>query len=192
MKKSSNAIIKAISNRKRLEILEYIKQETFVIKSDILKHFDLKRASLDFHLAVLEEAGLIGIKEIKMKARKYVFIYQKADWEISITETETALIQDLLPSKISEDDFGKLTDSFWVESKVIKDPKIIKNVLSSFAIKMGGEPTEYLCERCGIDPGIMKCSKCHLLFCIECAKIINKTDGRKVVLCFNCIANQFS
>ena len=56
-------VLKAISNKKRLEILECIQEEKFLIKGELIDRFNLQRAGLDFHLSALEEAGLIGLLE---------------------------------------------------------------------------------------------------------------------------------
>ena len=189
---SFEAIFKAISNTKRLEIFTYIQNEKFLIKTELITHFNLQRAGLDFHLASLEEAGLIGLLEIRIKGRKFVFVYPKATWKIDLEPVETASLGDSIPPEISEDDFHKLAEGFWTDTSSIKNPQTIKKVLSSLATRLGSEPSEFNCHRCGNEPGIMKCSECLELYCIECAEIIQKTDGRKVALCYDCIADQFS
>lgn len=185
-------ILKAISNKKRLEILNYIHEEKFLIKNELITHFNLQRAGLDFHLTALEEAGLIGLAEIKIKGRKYVFVYPKATWKIDLESVETASLQDLLPPVIAESDFHELADSFCTGSDEIKNQRTIKKVLGSLANRLGSESPDYHCKRCGRGPGIIKCAECTGLYCTDCAKIIKKRDGRKITLCYDCIADQFS
>ncbi|MFX0085309.1 MAG: hypothetical protein ACFFAU_06520 [Candidatus Hodarchaeota archaeon] len=192
MNNSSEIIIKAISNSKRLEILTYIQQQKFIIKSDILYRFELKRASLDFHLTTLDEAGLIGLKEIRLNGRKYVFVYPKSTWEISVTDVETAALQEILPSEITQESFQQLTESLWINMNIIKDPQTIKKILEQIVVRLGTESSDHLCPRCESEPGIIKCSECQKIFCIECAKIIDKSNGQKISFCYDCIANQFS
>ena len=185
-------ILKAISNKKRLEILNYITEEEFLIKSELITHFALQRAGLDFHLTALEEARLIGLLEIKIKGRKYVFVYPKATWKVDLDLLETSSLQDLLPSELLEDNFPKLTEQFWVKSNVIKNPQTIKKILEKLVSKLGSDSLEYYCQRCKTEPGIMKCFECSKLYCTECAEIIKKSDDAKITLCYDCIANQFS
>ena len=189
---SIEAILKAISNKKRLEIFDYIQNEKFLIKNELITHFNLQRAGLDFHLASLEEAGLIGLLEIRIKGRKFVFVYPRAAWKIDLELVETNSLSEIIPPEISENDFRKLTESLWTNASTIKNPQTIKKVLESLVTKLGSEPSEFNCHRCGNEPGIMKCSECSELFCVECAEIIKKTDGRRVALCYDCIADQFS
>ncbi|MHA2247659.1 MAG: hypothetical protein ACXADY_22110, partial [Candidatus Hodarchaeales archaeon] len=129
---------------------------------------------------------------IRIRGRKLVFAYPKAIWRINLDTVETASLQDFLPSDFSENDLHKLAESFWIDSSPIKNPITIKKVLGSLAIRLGSESSEYNCQRCGNEPGIMKCSECLNLFCTECAEIIKKTDGRKITLCYECIADKFS
>ena len=185
-------ILKAISNKKRLEIFNFITNEKFLIKTELITRFSLQRAGLDFHLSALEEAGLIGLFEIKIKGRKYVFVYPKATWRVDLDLLETSSLHEFLPAELQEDDFPKLTEQFWVEFSVIKNPQTIKKILEKIISKMGTDSFEYQCQRCTNEPGIMKCSKCEKLFCTECAKIIKKPDKAKITLCFDCIENQFS
>ena len=50
---TEESILKAISNPKRLEIMNYlIRVNNFANKSDLLNEFQLKRAGLDFHLSM--------------------------------------------------------------------------------------------------------------------------------------------
>lgn len=188
---SLETILKAISNKKRLKIFNYIVNEKFLIKTDLITHFDLQRAGLDFHLTALEEAGLIGFLKIKIKGRKYVFVYPKATWRIDLDLVETASLQNFIPPELSENDFHKLAENFWIDSSAIKDPQTIRKVLKSLAIRLGSD-TDYYCQRCRNEFGIMKCSECQKLFCSECAEIIKKTDGKKIALCYDCITDQFS
>ena len=189
---SLETILKAISNKKRLEIFDYIVKEKFLIKTELITHFDLQRAGLDFHLTALEEAGLIGLLEIKIKGRKYVFVYPKATWKIDLELVETHTLQDFLPTELGEDNFTKLTERFWTGSSVIENPQTIKRILESLARKLGSDSSDYYCQRCKNEPGIMKCLECLKLYCPECAEIIQKTDNAKITLCYDCIANQFS
>ncbi|UCG04553.1 MAG: helix-turn-helix domain-containing protein [Candidatus Heimdallarchaeota archaeon] len=189
---SLETILKAISNKKRLEIFDYITKEEFLIKTELITHFGLQRAGLDFHLTALEEAGLIGLLEIKIKGRKYVFIFPKATLRIDLDLLETSSLQDFFPSKLLEDDFSNFTEQFWVESSAIKDPQTIKKILEKLVSKLGKDSSEYYCQRCKNEPGIMKCSECLKLFCTECAKIIEKKDDAKITLCYDCIEDQFS
>ena len=189
---SLEAILKAVSNKIRLEIFDYIIEEKFLIKSDLITRFGLQRAGLDFHLTALEDAGLIGLLEIKIKGRKYVFVYPKATWKINLDLLETSSLQEFLPSELIESDFPKLTERFWIDSSVIKNPHTIKKILESIAIKLGSNSSDNFCQRCNNSLGIMKCSKCQKLFCTECAKIIIRSDKTKITLCYDCISDQFS
>ena len=189
---SLETILKAISNKKRLEIFNYIVNEKFLIKTDLITHFNLQRAGLDFHLTALKEAGLIGLLEIKIKGRKYVFVYPKATWRIDLDLVETNSLQDFLPSELVENDFPQLTERFWIDSSLIKNPQTIKKILESLVIKLGSDSSDYYCQRCKSEPGIMKCSECLKLYCTECAEIIKKPDDAKITLCYDCIADQFS
>lgn len=185
-------ILKAISNKKRLEILNFIQEEQFLIKNDLITHFGLQRAGLDFHLASLEEARLIGLLEIRIRGRKFVFVFPKATWKIDLDLVETASLQDLIPTELSENDFQKLTERFWTDSSTVRNPQTIKKILESLATRLGSDKSDYSCQRCGKDLGIMKCSECQNLYCVECAEIIEKTDGSKLTLCYECIADKFS
>jgi DNA-binding transcriptional ArsR family regulator len=189
---SLETILKAISNKKRLEIFNYITNEKFLIKTELITHFKLQRAGLDFHLTALEEAGLIGLLEIRIKGRKYVFVHPKATWRIDLDLVETNTLQDLLPSELVENDFPKLTERFWIDSSAIKNPQTKKRILESLAMKLGSDSSDYYCQRCTSELGIMKCSGCLKLYCTECAEIIKKPDNAKITLCYDCIANQFS
>ncbi len=189
---SIETILKAISNKIRLEILDYIIEEKFLIKNNLITHFKLQRAGLDFHLATLEEAGFIGLLEIKIKGRKYVFVYPKATWKINLDLLETKRLQDFLPSELIENDFPNLTERFWIGSSEIKNPHTIKKILESLAIKLGGHSSDNFCQRCKNALGIMKCSKCLKLYCTECAKIIIRSDKAKITFCYDCISDQFS
>ncbi|MFW9991176.1 MAG: hypothetical protein ACFFD4_03875 [Candidatus Odinarchaeota archaeon] len=186
------SILAALSNKKRLEMLNYIYKEKFLIKNELITHFNLQRAGLDFHLSALEDAGLIGSSEMKIKGRKYVFIYPKATWKIDLDPVETTSLQALLPSEMSETEFHELAESFWTEANEIKDPQTIKKVLESLASRLGSESSDYFCKRCGNGIGIVKCRQCLELYCNECTKIIKKRDGSIIMLCYECIADQFS
>jgi len=189
---SLETILKAISNKIRLEIFDYILEEKFLIKSDLITHFELQRAGLDFHLMALEDAGLVGLLEIKIKGRKYVYVYPKANWKINLDLLETNSLQDFLPSELIESDFPNLTERFWIDSSAIKNPHTIKKILESLAMKIGGDSKNNFCQRCKTTLGIMKCAKCLKLFCTECAKIIIRSDKTKITFCYDCISDQFS
>ncbi|MFX0125068.1 MAG: hypothetical protein ACFFAE_15660 [Candidatus Hodarchaeota archaeon] len=189
---SLETLLRAISNKKRLEIFDYITNEKFLIKTELITHFNLQRAGLDFHLTALEEAGLIGLLEIKIKGRKYVFVYPKATWRMDLDLVETSSLQDFLPSELVESDFPQLVERFWIDTSVIKNPQIKKRILESLAIKLGSDSSDYYCQRCTSELGVMKCSECMKLYCTECAEIIKKPDDTKITLCYDCIENQFS
>ena len=189
---SLEKILKAVSSTKRLEIFDYIVNEKFLIKTELITHFNLQRAGLDFHLTALEEAGLIGLLEIKIKGRKYVYVYPKATWKIDLEITETNLLQESLPSELMESEFVKLTEQLWTDSSLMKYPQTIKKVLESLAVKLSSNSTDYYCKRCNNQLGIMKCFDCRNLYCTECAEIIKKSDGVQITLCYDCISNQFS
>ncbi|MFX0015379.1 MAG: hypothetical protein ACFFB2_09765 [Promethearchaeota archaeon] len=189
---SIDTILKAISNKKRLEIFDHILEEKFLIKNELLNRFDLQRAGLDFHLTALEEAGLIGLLDIKIKGRKFVFIYPKATWKIDLDIVETTLLQEFLPSELSGEDFHKLTERLWTDSDLIQNPQTIKKILESLALRLRSGSPGYDCQRCGNEPGIMKCSSCQNLYCTECAEIIRRPNKTKITLCYDCISNQFS
>ncbi|MHA2246776.1 MAG: hypothetical protein ACXADY_17665 [Candidatus Hodarchaeales archaeon] len=179
-------LVKAISNKKRQDILKYIQQEEFLIKKSILGHFNLQQADLDFHLVSLEEAGLIGLTKIKIKDQNYVFVYPKASWEIKIFPLDTAHLTQILPSEISYEDYREATESFWKTLDFIKNPKIIKKVLESLATKLD-DLTKIACYSCRKNIGILKCSICNNVACSECAQIIKKADNSQAILCDNCI-----
>ncbi|MHA2226746.1 MAG: ArsR family transcriptional regulator [Candidatus Hodarchaeales archaeon] len=185
-------IIKAISNEKRLEILNFIHKEKFLIKNDLISHFELQRAGLDFHLSSLEEAGLIGVMEIKIKSRKFVFVYPKAEWKISVNSVDTVHLNELIPTTLSEKDFHQIADSLWTTSSLRKNPQTIKKVLKSLVSKFGIFSKDFNCHRCQNEAGIMKCNECDYLYCPDCAKIIKKANGAKLIYCYECIADHFS
>jgi DNA-binding transcriptional ArsR family regulator len=185
-------ILKAVSSKKRLEIFNYILNEKFLIKTELITYFNLQRAGLDFHLTALEEAGLIGLLEIKIKGRKYVYVYPKATWRIDLEVVETKALQDTLPQELVEDNFFKLTEQFWTDSNLMKYPQTIRKILESLAGKLKSNSSDYHCQRCNNQLGIMKCQDCSQLFCPECAEIIKKADGVKITLCYDCISAQFS
>ncbi|MFW9906008.1 MAG: hypothetical protein ACFFFH_16920 [Candidatus Thorarchaeota archaeon] len=189
---SLETILKAISNKKRLELFNYILEEKFLIKTELITHFGLQRAGLDFHLSALQEAGLIGLLEMKIKGRKYVFVYPKATWRVDLDFLETSSLQDFLPSELVESDFPNLTERFWVDSCAINNPHTIKTILEKLVLRLGSDSLEYYCQRCKNEPGIMKCSKCSKLYCTDCAEIIRKANGTRIALCYDCIASQFS
>jgi DNA-binding transcriptional ArsR family regulator len=189
---SLEKILKAVSSKKRLELFNYIVNEKFLIKTELITHFNLQRAGLDFHLTALEEAGLIGLLEIKIKGRKYVYVYPKATWKIDLEIVETNALQDTLPQELVEDDFFKMTELFWADSNLKKYPQTIRKILESLALKLKSNASDYYCQRCNNHLGIMKCHECSKLFCPECAEIIKKSDGMRITLCYDCISNQFS
>ena len=189
---SLEKVLKAVSSKKRLEIFDYIVNEKFLIKTELITRFNLQRAGLDFHLTALEEAGLIGLLEIKIKGRKYVYVYPKATWRIDLEVVETNSLQNSLPPELIEDDFSKLTENFWNDPSLIKYPQTIRKILESLAHKLSSNSTDYYCQRCNNQLGIMKCLDCSKLFCTDCAEIIKKSDGAQITLCYDCIANQFS
>jgi len=193
-KNESDLVIKAISNKKRLEILSYIHKERLLIKNDLLQHFELQRAGLDFHLSALEEAGLIGLKDIKIKGRKNVFIYPKAKWKIFLEPIELNHLNELLPMEItSTEDFQGVLEHFWTDSEILENQQIAKKILGTFITKIGDLGGLITCYRCRNEPGIMKCVECSNFYCISCAEIIHRqADNLKVILCYDCISNQFS
>ncbi|MFW9991600.1 MAG: hypothetical protein ACFFD4_06040 [Candidatus Odinarchaeota archaeon] len=129
-KPSVEAILTALSNKKRLELLNFIYEEKFLIKNDLITRFILQRAGLDFHLSTLVDSGLIGQSEIKIRGRRYVFVYPRATWKIKLESVETISLHAKLPSNLSESEFNEVAESFWNESSDIKDPQTIRKILS--------------------------------------------------------------
>ncbi len=189
---ANDRLLKAISNNIRRDIFDYILKEKFVIKSEIITQFNLQRAGLDFHLTALEEAGLIGLLEIKIKGRKYVYVYPKSIWKIELESLETYALHEALPPEVTITEFPQLAEKLWLNSSIIKNPETIKRILESITAKLDDNTTTILCHRCKSNLGIMKCSKCLDLYCTDCAKIILRPDTTKVAFCSDCIADDFS
>ncbi|MFX1538578.1 MAG: hypothetical protein ACFFDI_30690 [Promethearchaeota archaeon] len=189
------ALLKALSNQKRLEIFRFIQEHKIVIKNDLIKHFEMHRAGLDHHLELLINAGLIEILEVTIKNKKYVFVFAIADFQLTITPLDTVQIKEIIPQELSEEKFEKLSEELWL-SEDIKDPIIKEKLLLKVSEKLELQPRLYFCHVCRNQPGIMKCSRCGDLVCSNCAEIIEKREADveqgKVILCLNCIANQFS
>ncbi|MFX0065590.1 MAG: hypothetical protein ACFFC7_25745 [Candidatus Hermodarchaeota archaeon] len=188
-------LLKALSNQKRREIFRFIQEHKIVIKNELIKHFEMHRAGLDHHLELLINAGLIETQEVTIKNKKYVFAFAIADFQLTITPLETAQMKEIIPQELSVETFERLSEELWL-SEDIKDPIIKEKLLISISEKLELEPRLFFCHVCRNQPGIMKCSRCSDLVCSDCAEIIEKrepgVEQGRVILCLNCIANQFS
>ena len=101
-------LLKALSNQKRADIFQFIRNQAFLIKNDLLVHFKMHRAGLDHHLDLLTKAGLIGIHEMNIKGKKYVFVFAKAKIQITVTPVESSEIKEVLPSELTVEKFIKI------------------------------------------------------------------------------------
>jgi hypothetical protein len=183
-------IIKAISNQKRVDMLNFIQEHHFLNKSDLLKVFNEKRAGLDFHLDILKHAGLIASKEIQINNKKHHFLYPLADLNIDVIPHEISTIISLeLPEKISEKDFTQIAADIWTKNYT---SSYIQSILETLILKLEMDPYSYFCYVCRKHPGIVLCDSCSQLVCRKCTRKIEKTDTKTTNLCENCISEKFS
>ncbi|MFW9993482.1 MAG: ArsR family transcriptional regulator [Candidatus Odinarchaeota archaeon] len=191
-KKPQEMVLKAYANEKRVEILNYIKKEHLVIKSDIIKQFDLKRAALDHHLNVLAGAGLIEIKDMKINNKQYSFVYPVAEIKVEVLPLLEAEFIASIPEEITKESYQSLTRGLWL-SEENADKSIVSAILTKIIERLDLQMVEYLCWKCREAPGIVTCSNCGKLYCTNCIEIITKAEGdEKIIICYNCIEEQFS
>ena len=57
--KEHEKILKALANRRRLQIIKYIKDKKLVTVTSIVRHIKLSYKSTSKHLAILHGAGLV-------------------------------------------------------------------------------------------------------------------------------------
>lgn len=184
-------LIRAISNNKRLELLNYIYKNPFSIKSDLITEFNFQRAGLDFHLSSLEEAGLIGTMIVKINNRKHVFVFPRAVWKINVNPLETEHLDRIIPSEISIETIESLMETIWFDES-LKNPQIIRSILLSLISKLEMGLNTIMCNLCRSEVAILRCFECRHFICQECSDIINKREGERIILCDRCIADQFS
>ena len=67
-------IFEALDNERRIELYEYILQRIFISKSELAKKYDLNRASLNHHLKIMLNAGIIFERGLILDGRKQIFI----------------------------------------------------------------------------------------------------------------------
>lgn len=183
-------IIKALSNEKRLEIYNFIKERKVLIKSEILKQFNMNRAALDHHLDLLTKAKLVEILDININNRKYSFVIFKSDFLISLEEMSTSRISKHIPRKITEDVFHEITEKLWFLNDLESNDIVV--FLSKIAEKLDLKAWELFCKQCRKNISIMRCSVCKKMICDKCGEIIRKTDQEQVIFCTSCLEKQFS
>ena len=64
--KDYERILKALANRRRLQIIKYLKNEKTATVTDIAEHINLSFKSTSKHLAVLFNAGIVDKEQISL------------------------------------------------------------------------------------------------------------------------------
>lgn len=188
--KENQTLFKAIANQKRFEIYNYIIENDLLIKPDILEHFKLQRAGLDFHLSSLAEAGLIELKNVKIKNRKYVLVYAKSKIKIDLLPLNLKDAINIIPENLSENNYIDLIERIWINNEDLGREKI-GNLLEKLVERLDLDPLKYTCFLCRNKISTMKCTECEKFICFDCAKIIQKKED-KIILCDECITEKFS
>jgi DNA-binding transcriptional ArsR family regulator len=189
-------LFEALSSERRRELFEFISSFSFVSKNDLAIKFNLKRASLNHHLTIMVEAGLIHEVSLLLDGRKQTFILPTAK---------------VFPERLIEDqkDTQKLIDQLriWTDRNVtLSNWSILRKSLNNLDIpedlvnsiefslfpligKRASTEGNY-CFVCRTNKAQQVCFTCKNLICdVHCYKI-DRVELGSINLCPNCV-NKF-
>lgn len=190
-------IFNALENEKRIELYEFILQNLFVSKNDLVEQFSLNRANLNHHLDILTRAGLIFELELMLDARRQFFL-------IPLIRIQT---QNFI---INDQSFQLLQHQMvlWVKRNItLNSWKILRNELDNLDIdleiidfiesrlfpsfgKRASKITEfcYICRSTNVQAS---CYSCNNLLCPNHLRKITLKNDKEVNFCLNCVEKFF-
>jgi len=190
-------IFEALDNQRRRELYEYIRANHFVPKNELSLKFDLKRASLNHHLEIMKNAGLIFELPLFINGIKQTFI------------TYSALIfaDRLIEPVRDQKKLAKFLQGWRKRNLTLDTWQTFRNSLHSLEIleslfqaieerispSLGsaGSLEKETCFICHNNIAKMPCFTCKNLICTVHAHEIDRAELGKVTLCPNCIKKFF-
>ena len=190
-------IFEALDNERRIELYEYILQRIFISKSELAKKYDLNRASLNHHLKIMLNAGIIFERGLILDGRKQIFITPAVILHPDrLVESKTEFQN--LAEQLEEWTRRNLTTDTW---RILKDEiirqGISQNIVDMIEIRLFqslmkrmSTRTEY-CYICRTEEAYSSCNTCKNLICKTHEHEIKRKDGKLIILCPNCVEKFF-
>ncbi len=195
--KKYKQIFEALDNERRIELYEYILQRIFISKSELAKKYDLNRASLNHHLKIMLNAGIIFERGLILDGRKQIFITP------AVVLHPERLIEPMeeylnLAEQLEEWTRRNLTTETW---RILKDElnrqKISPNIVDMIEIRLfpslmkrESTTTEY-CYICRTEEARSSCNICKNLICKTHMHEIKRERDEPIILCPNCVEKFF-
>ncbi|MFX0123415.1 MAG: hypothetical protein ACFFAE_07220 [Candidatus Hodarchaeota archaeon] len=191
-----SSVFEALNSERRRELFQFISTQYFVSKNDLSIKFNLKRASLNHHLASMINAGLIQEVPLLLDGRKHTFIIPTVK---------------IFPERLIEDqkDKQKLVDQLriWTDRNVTLDNwnilrksldnlDIPEELVSSIEFRlfpMVGTRVSIeanYCFACRTNKAQQACFACRNLICKVHSYEIDREELGSIILCPNCV-NKF-
>ena len=194
--KEFKAVFEALDNERRLELYEYILTRIFVSKSDLTKKFELSRASLNHHLKIMINAGIIYEKGLILDGRKQFFIIPavKLYPERLIEQMETSNLVDRLDVWTKKN----LTLETWrILREDLSETNIPSHVIEAVESRLFptlgkiSPTTREYCYICRIHGAQVSCNICKNLICKIHTHQIKRGEEETIILCPNCVEKFF-
>lgn len=190
-------IFEALDNQRRREIYEYVLTNYFVPKNELSLKFDLKRASLNHHLEIMKNAGLIFELPLSINGIKQTFITHSA-----LIHTDKLLEPVQNQKKLAKFLQGwrkrNLTLETWQTFRdSLHNLNILENIFQAIEERISpslgsvGSAEKEICFICHTNIAKMPCFTCKNLICTIHAHEIDRAELGTVTLCPNCVKKFF-
>ncbi|MFX0045904.1 MAG: helix-turn-helix domain-containing protein [Candidatus Hermodarchaeota archaeon] len=191
-----HSVAKALSNRVRMQIFEYLLERRVANKSDLLAETGLERASLNHHLKSLSEAELVGTIDVTIDKVKNSLCFLRASVTLdSRSELSSEGVRALLGTEVESD-----VDHTEIEERAQRairrgelgrdDAKAVLRTL----FEHRGRGTKNTCSSCGRIKkmsDLALCDNCFRPACKSCRQTVDKTEGGTETICDRCMKELF-
>ncbi len=195
--KKYKQIFEALDNERRIELFEYILQRIFISKSELAKKYDLNRASLNHHLKIMLNAGIIFERGLILDGRKQIFITP------AVVLHPDRLIEPMeeyqnFAEQLEEWTRRNLTADTWqILKEELNRHEISPNIVDIVEIRLFpslmkrvSTTTEY-CYICRTEEARSSCNTCKNLICKTHEHKIKREGEETITLCPNCVEKFF-
>lgn len=190
-------IFEALDNERRLELYEYILQKIFISKSELAKKFDLSRASLNHHLNIMVNAGIIFERGLILDGRKQFFITPAVilhpDQLVEQKEDYRSLSMQLdewTRRNLTRDTWQILKEELNRQKIPLQIVDVVETRLFPSLVKRVPAISEY-CYICRTEGARVSCYTCKNLICKTHEHQIKREDEEAIILCPNCVEKFF-
>ncbi len=195
--KKYKQIFEALDNERRIDLYEYILKRIFISKSELAKKFDINRASLNHHLKIMLNAGIVFERGLILDGRKQIFITPAVVLHPNRFIEPVEEYQNLA-EQLEEWTRRTLTTDTW---RILKEelnrqeipPNIVDMVeirLFPSLMKQVSAGTEY-CYICRTEKARSSCNTCKNLICETHEHEIQREGDKTIILCPNCVEKFF-